>query len=139
MFGVCAGPNLERDRNLDGIDHALEDTPNQRFIGEQGRPCGFLAYLFGRAAHIDVDNVCTQLGIEARRFSQLLRVVTDYLHRAEACTGAVLLSFERFARSRQPEVGGLHFAHSQSGTQLDGEFAHGKVSDPCHRRKEHII
>jgi hypothetical protein len=33
----------------------------------------------------------------------------------------------------------LHLTHGEAGTQLDGEFTHGEISDPCHRRKEHVI
>jgi hypothetical protein len=40
---------------------------------------------------------------------------------------------------RKPQVSGLHFAHGEASTQLDGEFTHGEIGDPGHRRKEHVI
>jgi hypothetical protein len=44
-----------------------------------------------------------------------------------------------FARLGQAEVSTLHLAHSHARTQLDGEFTHGEIRDPGHRRKEHVI
>jgi hypothetical protein len=51
----------------------------------------------------------------------------------------VSLSLLCFAGISEAQVSGLHFSHSHTDTQLDGEFAHGEISDPGHGRKEHVI
>ena len=54
--------------------NGIEDSPDKRLISQQRRPCRFTTDFFRRAAHVDVDDVCTQLYVQPSGFSHLTRI-----------------------------------------------------------------
>jgi hypothetical protein len=54
-----AGTNLEGHRYLYSRSHGLQNIPYQRLITQQGRSRCLVAYLLGRTAHVDIDDLGT--------------------------------------------------------------------------------
>ncbi len=85
-----AGTNLERDGNVHGADHAFKNIADQGFIAHQGRTRCLVADLLGRAAHVDVDNFSTVIGIDASGVCQHVSIAAGNLDRTRAGLAAVV-------------------------------------------------
>ena len=79
-----AGAHFQRDRHIHRRDNGVEDVVYQPFVAHQRRTSGFITDLFGRAAHIDVDDLSTGCHIEARGFGHDIRSLAVH-GRTRAC------------------------------------------------------
>ncbi len=82
ILAVPASAHLECDRHARSRDHRGQDGSDQRLVAhERGAGCP-IAYLPGRAAEVDVDDLRPEIRVHARGLGHHRRVVARDLHDA---------------------------------------------------------
>src|SRR5262249_22197149 len=80
IFAVPSGANLERHWHIHRPYYRIQYALYQRLVPEQRRPGHDVAYLLGRATHVDVDDLRALVDVVDRRLCQHLRIGARYLH-----------------------------------------------------------
>lgn len=65
MGTIPTGTEFQGYRNRYCVDDGIEDLSDQRFILQQGGAAPVVAYFFGRASHVDVDDVRSLIDVVA--------------------------------------------------------------------------
>jgi hypothetical protein len=137
--GAPAGADFQSDRNADRRAHRGQDVRDQRFIAQQGRARRTVAHFLGGAAHVDVDDVGTEIGGAARGVG----------HHARLAAGNLDHAWRDFAVECEPRAGlvgvpqafvaGHHLGHRVIGAEATAQGAERFVADTRHGRQDHRI
>ena len=65
VFRVPAGADLQRNRYIHRIDNSIKYATDQGLITQQRGSGHDIADLFGRTAHVDIDDLCALIDIES--------------------------------------------------------------------------
>ena len=114
LVGGPARADLQGHGHVDGSDHGLQDGLDQGLVLHQGRTRPGLADFLGRAAHVDVDQVGTQLNVVASGFGETLGDRAGNLHADRLRLADVVHSLARFARVPEFGVRGGHLGGGQA-------------------------
>ncbi|MGY3082064.1 hypothetical protein ACVWZZ_008472 [Bradyrhizobium sp. LM6.10] len=104
-------------------------------VAHQGRAGLAAGDVAGRTAHVDVDDVGAFGFGNPGALRHPMRLATGELDHVRTDPGGFA------AQPGHPMavgelIAGGHFGHDQTGSQLGGEPAHGRVSHPRHRCQE---
>ena len=115
--GVPTGAKLQSHRHIDSRNDRLEDLPDQTFILQQCGPRHDITDFFGRATHIDVDDLGAAFNIETRRFGHHSGVCTGNLHGTGFYLTVVIHTPQGLPATPQRRVTGHHLGYSEPGAQ----------------------
>ena len=93
VLSVPTGAHLQGDRHAQGrtgLDHRFHNGQRQRWVLHQRRSRPHIADFFGRAAHVDVDDLRAVVDVVARGIGHHLRVGTGNLHRDRPALATVV-------------------------------------------------
>ena len=134
---VPAEPGFECNRHVDRADHRF-DQP-QRVIGRfhQCRAGGALRHLFGRAAHVNVDDPRAHRLDHPRGFGHRFGLAPCKLDGGADDIQPQLRFLPRAGAAAEQFLAGDHLGHDQSGPESRHEAAIGQIGDPRHRGEEY--
>ena len=137
-----AGAHLQRHGHVvrrGGGHHGLDDGQGQGLVLHQRRTCPLVAHLFGRAAHVDVDDLCTPVDVVAGSVGHHLGVGACNLHSDGAGLTVVVGAARGFEGVPQVAPRGHHLTHRITRAQRAAQLAKRPVGDTCHRRGEQVV
>ena len=137
-----AGAHLQRHRNAvrqAGGHHRLDDLQRQGFVLHQRRAGPLVADLFGRAAHVDVDDLRASVDVVGRGVGHHLRVGAGDLHRDWRGFALMVGAARGFQRVPQVAARGHHLADRIAGAELFAQLTKRPVGDAGHGRDKHIV
>jgi len=139
IFGIPAGSDFERYRDVDSANHGLQYLCDQALVFEKRRACELLADLFRRATHINVDDLGTQIDVKLRCFGQHLRVCASNLSGYRTwLTGVIGFTHTRL-RSVELAVGGNHLRHSKTGPESSTQLSERSIGHTSHWRHDQVV
>ena len=139
VLRIPAGANLQRHRHIHRVDHGFENATDQRLVTQQRGPGHDIADLFGRATHIDIDDLCALLDIEAGRRRHLHGIGTGYLHRDRRSLACVVDAAACLAAAPEQRIGRHHFGYRQTGTQGAAQLPERAIGNPGHRCQYQLV
>ncbi len=128
--------DFSRDRHLERGSQLLECARNLQRSRHHAHTCAAVRNAFGRATHIDINNVWLPLLHKQRGFQDQIRVVTINLKRNRAFCFFVIESFRGFFRAAQNlfHFHELGIAHGR--TQCTANGPKGPVRIAVHGRED---
>ena len=120
-------------------NHCVDDLHGQGFILHQGRACPFLAHLFGRAAHVDIDDLRATIDVVACGVGHFFRVDPRDLYGDRPRLARVIGPAGGFQRVPQIAPGSHHFADSVACAKLAAELAKRSIRHASHGRHEQAV
>ena len=122
-----------------GLDHGLNNVKGKFFVLHQRRASPFIADFFGRAAHVDVNDLCAPVHVVGRSVIHHLRVRARNLHCNRLGLAVVVGASGGFQAVPQIAARGDHFTDRITGTQPFAEHAKRPVRDTRHWRSKHVV
>ena len=138
VLSVPASAYFQRHRHVDGSDHALDDSTDQRFVLQERRPGGDVADLLRRTPHVDIDDLGAPIDVVASRVGHLRGIGTRDLHDDGLDLSFVIRAPQRLACIPKLRIGGNHLGNGETGTQPLAQLAERTIGDTGHRRDDEI-
>jgi hypothetical protein len=121
-------PHLQRDGDLYGADHRIDQRQRMIEIAHQRRARRAVRHLLRRAAHVDVDDVGALPFGDARALRHPIRLAAGKLHDMDA-DAAAFAAHGGFALALHQTRAGGHLRHDQTRAQALGQPAERRVGD----------
>jgi len=109
------------------------------FVLHQRRAGHDVADLLRRAAHVDVDDLGTAVGVVACGFGHHRRVGAGDLDRDRLDFAVVVGAAPGLLAAVEQRVGGDHLGHGQPCAHLFAQLAERAIRDPGHRSKDEVV
>ncbi len=129
---VPAHPHFERDGDIDRLNRGGNDRGR---IGDITHQCGSriaIDDLLDRAAHVDVDDRRTPVGVELGSFGHFARRAAGKLHRHRLFADMPGRFLQRLARVADRRLARDHFGHVKARAEPPHDRAEWHVGDPRH-------
>ena len=131
-----AGAHLQRNGHplrQASCDNGFDDLQGQRFVLHQGRAGPFFAHFFGRAAHVDIDDLRAPIDVVAGGFGHLSGVDACNLHGDGAGFACMIGAARGFQAVPQIAAGSHHFADGIACSKAAAQLPKRPIRHPCHR------
>ena len=139
MLWRPAGANLQRYRHIHRVNHRVEDPFNQIRVLQQGGPGKLPVHFFGRASHIDVDDLRAAGHVDTRGGGHIIRIASGNLHGADPWFIAMHHTQTRLIRPPHLRVGGEHLGYSHPSTHCMTEGSERAICNTGHRGRNQAI
>ena len=139
VLSIPSGTKLQGDRHVHRRHHRFEQRGHQRFIAQQCRATPVIADFFDRAAHVDVDDLGAAINIEFCSFGQQHRIGACNLHGLGLHLAIMIDAPRSLFAGPDTGIGGGHFRHRITGTQLLAQLPKWPVRHARHGRDKHIV
>ena len=134
---VPAQAHLDRHRHAHGADRRLDQAAGQVGGAHQGRAAGRARDLLGRAAEIQVDDVCARALGHPRALGHHGGVTADQLDHRQGQAVAHRRTAHHVGPSSRQFGRGHHFRRHIGRAQPCGQQPERQVRDPGHGRRQH--
>ena len=126
-----AGADLERHGHRHRAHHGRRGCarPALHRPAAPSRPA--LADFFGRASHVDVDDLRAKIDVDARGARELRRIGADQLHHARLGLAVVVHAPLRLVAAPEALVGAEHFGRRQAAPKRRHSWRKGRSVTPA--------
>ena len=136
---VPAGTDLERYRHIHCAYHGRQNASHQWFVPQQRGAGHDVADLLGRAAHIDVDDLCALIDVVLCGFRHHDGIGAGDLNADRFALAIVVRAAAAFLGAPQVWLTAEHLGHTHARAHFLAQLPEWTIGDPCHGRNDEIV